>query len=50
MKWTLTTQGYVSGPWRIYSAETWCVAFKGYLVRNRLTSKEAAMAFVEDPS
>lgn len=24
--WELTTQGYTRGPWRIYQAETWCVA------------------------
>jgi hypothetical protein len=48
--WDLTTQGYVRGPWRIYHAETWCVALRADCERmvSRLhESAEAAVAWVK---
>ena len=45
--WKITTQGYVKGPWRLYCAETWCVAFRESLVRNKFTSELGAAAWVD---
>jgi hypothetical protein len=41
--WRLTTQGYVKGHWRIYCAQTWCVAVGIRMAEHNFkTEREAA--------
>jgi hypothetical protein len=41
--WRMTAQGYCKGHWRIYHAETWCVALGSRMVEHYFgTEREAA--------
>lgn len=35
--WVLTPQGYVKGAWRIYHAETWCIAARFGAIERMVT-------------
>ena len=45
--WQLTAQGYIKGPWRIYHAETWCAAFRDYLVRGKFPDELTAAQWID---
>lgn len=45
--WRLTTQGYVREHWRIYHAQSWCVACREQMVAHNFVDALSALAWVQ---